>query len=406
MRGLLVLWRVLRCRSLLAAQGSLPAFSAHSQARAVKLASTVSPVSLLSLAVTAPQLYARAVRGWLRAQLLSVRFLLLACSARSRGAAVSLDGQYPLRLSSCGSACQPEPRNSLSWESWAEELALGELFGDEGTGTDAADDGLPEKLERNTECHPRKLLGAHKQPQPPPLPEAGAHCGTRSDSRGDVPAPSLQQEAPRTASKPSKKKFYAVAAGWRVGIFSKSREWRASTDGYKGAKAKAFRTRAEAEEFLRRHTDPGVKHKGPAELRRRGSRILRAEADDYAADINPATARPGAASLWGEPDDTWASAWVGSPEPSSLTAARPLEPVGDCPDEPAEHPKEWSCSQVVSLCPSLSLSVSLSDGAVRRWSRGYAHAVFRTRLQRSLRSMSWRAKTCCAWRRPSCGTSV
>ena len=405
MRGLLVLWRVLRCRSLLAA-GGLP-FAAHSQARAVKLASTVSPVSLLLLAVTAPRLYARAVRGWLRAQLLSVRFLLLACSARSRGAAVSLDGQYPLGLSSCGSACQPEPRNSLSWESWAEELALGELFGDEGAGTDAADDDLPEKLERNTECHPRKLLGLHKQPPPPPpLPEAGAQCGTRSDSRGDVPAPSLQREAPRTASKPSKKKFYAVAAGWRVGIFSKSREWRASTDGYKGAKAKAFRTRAEAEEFLRRHTDPGVKHKGPAELRRRGSRILRAEADDYAADINPATARPGAASLWGEPDDAWASAWVGSPEPSSLTAAWSLEPVGDCPDEPAEHPKEWSCSQVVSLCPSLSLSVSLSDGAVRRWSRGYAHAACRARSQLSLRNMSWKAKTCCAWRRPSCGTSV
>ena len=237
-----------------------------------------------------------------------------------------------------------------SWESWAEELALEELFSDDATGTDAADDGLPEQLERNTECHPRKLLGVHTQGQQPP-PDAGADCGTCSDGRSEVAAPSLQQRTLRTADKLSKKKFYAVAAGWRVGVFSKSCELRASTDGYKGARAKAFRTRAEAEKFVRKHTDPGVKHKGPAELRRRGSRVLRTEADIHmlvpADPAAMATTRTDAASRWDDPDVVWANAWIESPEPC-LTATRSLEPVGDCPDEPAEHPKEWGCLQVVS----------------------------------------------------------
>lgn len=44
-----------------------------------------------------------------------------------------------------------------------------------------AGDFLPEKLARNTECHPRKLLGA-RQPQPQ-QPQAGAECITHFDGR-------------------------------------------------------------------------------------------------------------------------------------------------------------------------------------------------------------------------------
>ena len=73
----------------------------------------------------------------------------------------------------------------------------------------------------------------------------------------------MERRRPRAGNK---KKFYAVASGSRIGIFTKRRD----TDHpyFGGTKAKRFRTRVEAEAFLRTHTDASKKHADPAELRR------------------------------------------------------------------------------------------------------------------------------------------
>jgi viroplasmin and RNaseH domain-containing protein len=49
---------------------------------------------------------------------------------------------------------------------------------------------------------------------------------------------------------PSKKNFYAVSVGRRIGVFSSWREAHASVDGFSGNCFKGFYTRAEAEAWL------------------------------------------------------------------------------------------------------------------------------------------------------------